>query len=110
MSVQLDCWNCGAPLAGLILPLSRHEYCAGCGEALHCCRQCAHHDPRTPGQCRESRAEPPTNKEAANFCDWLAPVPAAGAAGRVARTPADEARARLEALFGPPAAEQDPGA
>jgi len=106
MNVQLDCWNCGAPLAGVPLPLSRHEYCAGCAEPLHCCRQCVNYEPGASGQCRESRAEPPTNKQTANFCDWFAP---GAAAGRLGRTPADEARARLEALFGPPAADPDPG-
>jgi hypothetical protein len=98
----LACWNCGAAQAGVPMPPSRHDYCAACGEALHCCRQCGHFDPRAPGQCREPRAEPPTDRESANFCEWFSPV---SGSGKAARSAADEARAKLEALFGPPPAE-----
>lgn len=91
------CWNCGAAIAEEALPLSRHEYCRACGEALHCCRQCQWFAPGSAGECREARAEPPTDKSVANFCDWFAF--AAGSAGRE-RSAADAARAKLEALFG----------
>ena len=95
-----QCWNCGTSLDGVLLPLSRHEYCRACSEALHACRQCALYDPRATGQCRESRAEPPTDRTAANFCDWFEFSGAAGAAAGSGRSAADEARAKLEALFG----------
>lgn len=92
-----ECWNCGAKLAGVLLPLSRHEYCRACGEALHCCRQCLWFATGAPGQCRESRADPPTDKASANFCEWFAPRSGGVTIGRSA---ADEARAKLDALFG----------
>jgi hypothetical protein len=99
---HLHCWNCGAAQSNLVGPPSRHDYCSACGEALHCCRQCASFDRSAPAQCRESRAEPPTDRETANFCEWFAP--AAGGA-RTDRSPADVARAKLEALFGSPDAK-----
>jgi hypothetical protein len=96
------CWNCGAAFAGVLLPLSRHEFCRACGEALHCCRQCQWFAPGSAGECREARAEPPSDKTSANFCEWFAPAARGPAgAGQPPRSAADEARAKLEALFGP---------
>lgn len=98
----LACWNCGASLAEVALPISRHAFCAACGEAVHCCRQCGNFDSRAAGQCTEARAEPPNDRTAANFCEWFGP--AGGFSGGLAgdaRRAADAARARLEALFGP---------
>jgi len=95
------CWNCGRELAGLILPVSRHDYCPACGEALHCCRQCAEFDLRAPGQCRALRAEPPTDKTTANFCEWFRPEAGGpGAGGASNADAAAAARAKLDALFG----------
>jgi hypothetical protein len=106
MTQPLHCWNCGARLASVPLPLSRHDYCPNCSEALHCCRQCMSWSTDAPGQCLEHRAEPPTNKESANFCEWftLNAEPARASGGK-----ADAARARLDALFGP-RTEEDPSA
>ncbi|MEE4299892.1 MAG: hypothetical protein V2J24_10665 [Pseudomonadales bacterium] len=96
MTAALCCWNCGVELATLVLPVSRRADCPECRAELHCCRMCRHFDRSRPAQCREDRAEPPTNKEVANFCDWF--EPASGLAGVLA--PEDRARARLDALFG----------
>ena len=93
------CWKCATALVGVPMPISRHEYCGSCGEALHCCQQCVAFDVRAPGQCAEARAEPPNDRTSANFCEWFVPGP--GAAGD-APSAADAARARLEALFGSP--------
>ncbi len=92
----LSCWNCGAALTTLVLPVSRRADCPDCRAELHCCRMCRHFDRDRPEQCREDRAEPPTNKDVANFCDWF--EPRAGLAGVLA--PEDAARTRLDALFG----------
>lgn len=92
----LCCWNCGAALTTLVLPMSRRADCPDCRAELHCCRMCRQFDRTRPEQCREERAEPPTNKEVANFCEWFEPL--AGLAGALA--PEDAARARLDALFG----------
>ncbi len=95
---MLTCWNCGQRLDQVLLPVSRHEYCPGCAEAVHCCRLCVHYSPDAVEQCREDRAEPPTDKTVANFCDYFAPRFGAGAGAADQRERA--ARARLDALFG----------
>lgn len=102
-SVSLRCWNCAADLTSVPLPISRHEFCKACGEALHACRQCRLYDARGRG-CGEPRAEVPTDPSTANFCEWFEPANlGAAAAGAIDRqSAADRARAELEALFKPP--------
>lgn len=97
----LVCWNCGASIAALTLPLGRLEECKACRSPLHVCRLCVHFEPRLPKQCREEGAEEVRAKDRANFCDWFRPRPGAFDAGRAAA--ADRARAELDALFGAPA-------
>lgn len=101
----LSCWNCGERLDDVPLPVSRHEYCTQCAEAVHCCRMCIHYDRDVADQCREDRAEPPTDKETANFCDYFSPRfsaggGTAGAESGAGRSRQEEARAKLDALFG----------
>ena len=98
----LLCWNCGAGLAEVPLPLSRHANCPACYAHLHCCNLCQHFDPKRPAQCTEDRAEPPNNKETANFCEWFAPRSTNASATHGAAA-ADSARAKLDALFTRPA-------
>lgn len=103
MSETLICWNCGEALEQVLLPVSRHEYCPKCAEAVHCCRMCVHYSVDAADQCREDRAEPPADKTTANFCDYFSPRLGSGAAASGDRQ--DAARARLDALFG--GAEED---
>ena len=102
-SVSLRCWNCAADLASVPLPISRHEFCKACGEALHACRQCRLYDARGRG-CGEPRADVPTDPSTANFCEWFEPanLGAAAAGSSDRQSAADRARAELEALFKPP--------
>lgn len=100
------CWNCGAAQRDLALPLSRHQYCSGCAEALHCCRQCRLFAPQRADQCLEERAEHPTDKTAANFCDYFELRIQAAADPGADRHGA--ARARLDALFGGEASREPP--
>ena len=99
MPNELQCWRCGASLAGLRLPLGRTEECSACRSQLHVCRLCRSWDRARPKQCREEDAEEVRDKERANFCDWFKPRPgafdAAGAAAEVA------AKSAVDALFGP---------
>ena len=97
MTDTLSCWNCGTALTQVLLPVSRHEFCPQCGEAVHTCRMCVNFSRNAVDQCREDRADPPTLKESANFCDFFSPRFAAGEAGGGKQ---DEARAKLDALFG----------
>lgn len=94
----LICWSCGHTLDQVLLPVSRHEYCPHCAEAVHCCRLCMHFARDVPDQCREDRAEPPTDKTAANFCEYFSPRFGGGPDAPDRRQ--EEARARLDALFG----------
>ena len=102
---DVTCWNCGKPLPELPLPVSRHEYCPQCAEPVHCCRMCLHFAPDRAEQCREERAEPPTDRTAANFCEFFALNRRAGpGAGDDA---GEDARGKLEALFGGDAGDAD---
>lgn len=97
-AAELRCWNCGAGLDAVPRPISRHEQCPGCFEALHCCRLCHHYRAEVTGSCDEDRADPPVVKENANFCDWFRPD--AGAFSGERTTKAGSAKDRLQALFG----------
>lgn len=104
-SASIACWNCGADLADVPRPISRHAFCRACGEALHACRQCRLFDGRGRG-CHEPRAEAPTDPTSANFCEWFEPITVASGGGAAAaghQTAASRARAELEALFKAPA-------
>jgi hypothetical protein len=97
-ATELKCWNCGESLAEVPRPISRHEQCPECFEALHCCRLCHHHRTDVTGACDEERADPPVIKENANFCDWFRPDAGAFVGSRVEKSAA--AQGRLDALFG----------
>ncbi|MFT7684918.1 MAG: hypothetical protein ACI9FB_000259 [Candidatus Azotimanducaceae bacterium] len=73
MRPVLSCWNCGHALDDLPLPISRHANCHKCYEVLHCCRFCIFYDKSEKSSCREDDAEPPNNKESANFCEYFKP-------------------------------------
>jgi hypothetical protein len=93
----MRCFACGTPVE-----LSSGERvgfrdaCPRCGQDLHVCRNCTHHDPSAYNECREPNAERVDDRERANRCDYFSP----GEAGPTGR--ADErarGRARLDALF-----------
>lgn len=91
------CWRCGASLAALSLPYSRHDECRQCRAELHVCRLCRFYDVTVAKQCREPVAEEVRDKERANYCDYFEPrLDAFQPRGSAA----DEARAALEKLFG----------
>lgn len=95
---NLVCWNCGEDLAEIPRPISRHATCPKCFNELHCCRLCRHYDPKATMTCFEDRAEPPLQKENANFCDFFAPR--FGAFENKTADKSDAARSDLDALFG----------
>ena len=64
------CWYCGNSI-GDEEPLGRSLRCAHCGRDLRVCRHCRFYLPGSRGDCRESSADPPQDKERANFCDWF---------------------------------------
>jgi hypothetical protein len=64
------CWYCGSPITDEE-PLGRSLRCPGCGKDLRVCRHCRFYLPGSRGDCAESHAEPPADKERGNFCDWF---------------------------------------
>ncbi len=98
MAENLNCWKCGASLAGVVLPLGRRDECPACGADLHVCRMCGFYDPAVSKDCRETMADEVAEKERANFCDYFRPAAGAGAGPEGGEAAA--AKAKLEALFG----------
>jgi len=100
MAHEVNCWQCGAALAELTLPLGRLDRCKACGADLHCCRLCTLYERSAYQQCREQTVEEVRDKQRANFCDYF--KPAAGLKPARDTGTADAARAALEQLFGKP--------
>ena len=98
--MTLVCWNCGVSIESIPKPISRHAQCPGCFEALRCCRLCRFYNETVAGRCEDERADPPVQKENANFCDFFKPRHNAYVEKRGQQ--ANAARARLNALFGTP--------
>jgi len=64
------CWYCGSAVTEQE-PFSRSLLCAICGKDLRSCRNCRFYLSGAKGDCAETSAEPATDKERANFCDWF---------------------------------------
>jgi len=75
--------------------VGRQDECA-CGADLHVCLNCRFYDERMSRSCREPQAEPPREKDRANFCDYFE-FDESG--GRQATADADAAKAAFDALF-----------
>ncbi len=80
-----------------------NETCDSCGRDLHVCLNCRFFLPGARGDCAESEAEAPTEKDRRNQCDWFEADPrffvaTAGKPGL--RRAADKARDDFDRLFG----------
>lgn len=93
----LVCWKCGAPLKDVPMPLSRLSECLVCHSELHVCRMCKFYDPSKAESCTEERADPPKDKQRANFCEYFEPRANAFQPGDTSAT--DRAKSELEKLF-----------
>jgi len=104
MTDPLVCWQCGASLDGLPLPLARESECRTCRAQLHVCRLCAHYNLRVSEKCDEPNGEHPREADRANFCDWFTPAPDV----YQAESEYGKANNALKALFGegPPKGEE----
>lgn len=80
------------------MPLSRLSVCLACHAELHVCRLCGFYDTHKPESCTEERADPPTDKQRANFCEYFQPK--AGAFELQNDGAANRAKAELDKLFG----------
>ena len=108
MSDPFYCWKCGDELVDLLLPMSRREQCKTCHADQHVCNMCLYFQPNLNNQCDEERADPPVEKDRANFCDYFKPASNLRASTKQDKLSA--AKAELESLFGNPsssAAEVD---
>jgi hypothetical protein len=93
---ERHCQACGA-LLQIEGPIGRRDACEACGVDLHTCVQCRFYDVGASDQCREPEAERIQYKEQQNFCEYF--QLATGKGGGGGKSPADEAKAKLEALF-----------
>lgn len=103
MSHSAVCWQCGASLAELTLPLSRFDVCKRCRAELHVCKLCLFHDVTVAKQCREPIAEEVRDKQRANYCDYF--MLRDDAFKPPATEAINQARSQLEALFGKSASQ-----
>ena len=103
MSNSAVCWQCGASLAELTLPLSRFDVCRQCRAELHVCKLCRFYDVAVAKHCREPIAEEVRDKQRANYCDYF--VMRESAYHSPDKSAADQARAQLDALFGKPTSQ-----
>jgi len=90
-----SCYRCGREV-GELEQVGRRDACLGCGGDLHCCRNCRFYDPGHHNDCREPQAERQVDKEHGNFCDYFS----FAAQSHAAAVHSDEARVKLDALFG----------
>lgn len=92
------CHACGAALdLGPSKLVGRRDDCPACRAPLHACRNCHAYDDSARHGCREPQAEPPHDKDAANFCDLF--VLRAGPMKPKEQDPRASALAALDALF-----------
>jgi hypothetical protein len=98
MKKGIQCWRCGHAVRTDQLPITRLEYCHHCHADLHACRLCRSWNPRYTSKCSNDHAEPPLDRERANFCQYFRP---AAGVNRGTGAPAGETTVTdLEALFG----------
>jgi hypothetical protein len=64
------CWFCGSPVVAEE-PIGRSFRCEDCGKDLRVCKNCRFYLPGSRGDCSESAADAPAEKDRANFCDWF---------------------------------------
>ena len=79
------------------MPLSRISECLACRAELHVCRLCGFFDARKAECCSEQRADPPKDKQRANFCEYF--QPRADAWQAPDHIVADQAKDELQKLF-----------
>ena len=97
MKKRIECWRCGTALGSDQLPITRLEQCHHCHADLHVCRLCRSWNPRYTSKCSHDHAEPPLERERANFCQYFRP--AAGVFRHAGAPAGDTTRNDLESLF-----------
>src|SRR5881392_4018464 len=99
MSLTRHCWKCGTEYKLSASP-GRLEACERCGSDLKVCLNCVSYDPRVAHQCRDRRAEPVAEKDAANFCEYFEFIRREFAPPAQTESRENKARDTLKKLFG----------
>lgn len=97
--MALHCQICGTPVP-FDEPIPRDATCERCGTDLRACVQCRHYDTSRNNQCTETEADPVVEKTRRNFCEYFYFSREKGGVRREDSQRRDEARAKLDALFG----------
>jgi len=88
------CWQCRGEI-DLTVKVGRYDNCPSCDADLRCCRNCRFWDRTYHNECRENVSTFIRDREKANFCGSFEIKRTTDEE----RSEADDARARLEALF-----------
>jgi hypothetical protein len=96
--VTRHCHRCGWDWTFREQP-GRSETCPQCRADLRVCLNCHQHARNYANQCRDSRAEPVSDKDVANFCEYF-DFARRTWAGAKSNSREDEARAKLKDLLG----------
>lgn len=89
------CYKCKEELV-FDVKIGRRDLCPNCGSYLHACFNCEFWDPNVHNECRENQGEFIRDRAQGNFCLYFT----FKQMGEDNRSEQDEAKARLEALFG----------
>jgi|APSaa5957512622_1039677.scaffolds.fasta_scaffold192175_2 hypothetical protein len=89
------CFKCNEELA-FDVKIGRRDMCPNCYAYLHCCKNCQFWDPSVHNECLENRAEFIRDREEGNFCLYF--TFKASEEGNVSE--AEAAKAKLASLFG----------
>ena len=63
------CFRCSKSWESTLRQPAVKETCEGCGNYLHCCKNCRFHRKGYPNECYIPETEKVANKQLANFCD-----------------------------------------
>lgn len=105
MRKELVCWHCGRNLDDIPRPIRPSMRCPGCRMDLHTCRMCRHYNTRYIGDCAHDKADKVLDKQQANYCTYFTPRPDAHSPQE--NEAAEDAKAKLAALFGEGDAQTD---
>lgn len=99
MAFTRHCWKCGTEYKLPGMP-GRSESCHQCGADLRVCFNCVSYDSRVAQQCRDRRADPVAEKDAANYCEYFEMIRREYVAPKEDTSRESKARETLKKLLG----------
>ena len=97
-SRMATCIFCGSGLPNE--KVYRTSLCESCGSPVKVCLNCSFYSPGAHWDCHESIPEAVREKDKANFCDYFVLATEAGEGAGKRKSAGDEARSKLDNLFG----------